>query len=178
MISISHNRYHRKCCHRSLRGMWIITFIMAIGTTLSAPAAWATSVTATEGETMAFNIAPNYNLGQPYRWEYKTEGGTATDDKDYEAVSGHVVFGNDGDYGAQDIEVTTILDCANEADEETFNLKLYNFQVKGNTGWETPTYQISASYPASFKRKGKIRNVSHVYLPAGLQASCLAAANI
>ena len=135
-----------------------------------------TSVTVTEGETMTFNIAPNYALGKPYRWQYKTvdQSATAGFNKDYFAASGSVVF-DDGDGVLQrDIDVTTRRDCWNEPDVEIFYLKLYDFKVKENNNWITPNYHISPNYPAKFTRVGRIKNEPREDIPAAWVSALIA----
>lgn len=143
-------------------GMLFVLVLGVAGASIAPSVAWAADVQVKEGQTAVFTLNTRWPANDifQYRWRYRTEGGTATDGKDYESRTGLVTFGVD-EY-KKNIVVKTLRDCENEPDEH-FKLKFYDFEVKGmfrNTeGWVKPDFDLIRGYPRSFERIGRIQNV-------------------
>ena len=110
----------------------VIAVAVVLLTTLAAPVLAQTflapDINVTEGDDATFRITLPIAYNGNVRWEYATENGTATSGDDYTAVSGHVVISS-GSTTASVVVQTAEDDVAD--DEETFKLKLSNFQTQG-----------------------------------------------
>lgn len=157
MISSLRSQNNRGYRLKYLRGMWVITFavVMTIGTTLTAPAAWAADAEADEGDKIKFALKKP-NVGDAIRYSYQTEDISAKAGDDYEAISGKVVFPVGTNNIWKVLTVDTISDDVDEGNGETFRLKLTSPQVyhKDCLCWK----QAPSGYvPSQIVQTGKIR---------------------
>ena len=159
MISILRSQNNRGYRLKYLRGMWVITFavVMTIGTTLTAPAAWAADAEADEGDKVVFTFnKPSGFVGSvnAVRYSYKTEDITAKAGDDYEARSRNLTFPSGTGNIYKQLKVDTISDNIDEGNGETFRLKLTDpkWYNKSCSCW-----QNMAAGPSQIVQTGKIR---------------------
>lgn len=116
---------------------------------------------AKEGDQIRFTIKLGGTLrGWNIRYRYRTKDRTAVAGEDYERAKGRVVFRN-GEK-TKTIVVNTLADEVDEWPFETFELELFNLQIKrrgGQGGWRRPNF-ISTDIPNRISALGIIEDPS------------------
>ena len=126
----------RRAVHQGSRVVALAVAAALFGVLASASAHSfdAPNIEVDEGDYASFKVTLSRAVNIDIRWEFETQDGTATSPGDYTATTGHLQISAGNTVG----EVTVLTASDGVADDvETFNLRLFNFQVEGRDGWSS-----------------------------------------